>query len=75
MSEKKGPQYRLAPGPDVDLEKEDVRDKHGNRIDEEYVRRAVEDVHRHIAGRPSLTGPGRHSPQVAVRLPEALRAA
>jgi predicted HicB family RNase H-like nuclease len=69
------PRYRLAPGPDVDLEREDVRDIKGARIDEQYVREAVENVHRQIAGRPSLTAPGKHSPQIAVRLPEALHAA
>src|SRR5690606_18963427 len=67
---------RVAPGPDVDLEKEDIRDDRGNRIDADYVRRAVENVHKHArSGRPSLTAPGRQSPQVGVRLPEALRAA
>ena len=75
MSEKKK-RYRAARGPDVDLEQEDIRDRDGNRVDADYVRRAVENVHRHVrAGRPSLTAPGRQSPQVAVRLPEALRAA
>lgn len=74
---KLGPPYTIAPGPDVDLEKEDIRDLKGNRIDQDYVDRAVENVHRHLAtgGRPSLTAPGQLSPQVAVRLPEALKAA
>lgn len=68
--------YRVEPGPDVDLEQEDVRDSKGARIDDEYVRRAVEDVRRHqTAGRPSLTGPGERSPSIAVRVPEAVRAA
>lgn len=68
-------------GPDVDLEKEDVRDTAGNRVDEAYVDRVVEDVHAHLEaqgrriGRPSLTKPGTRSPSVAVRLPEALKAA
>lgn len=72
---KYGPPYVFDTGPDIDLEKEDVRDIKGNRITEEYVRKAVENVHRHVAGRPSLTAPGKHSPQVAVRLPEELREA
>lgn len=71
----KQPRYRLAPGPDVDLDREDVRDTKGNRIDQAYVERAVADVHARLAGRPSLTAAGTHSPRVAFRLPEALRAA
>lgn len=71
---KHGPPYRVPPGPDVDLQHEDVRDSKGARIDADYVERAVEDVHR-VVGRPSLTAPGRRSPQIAVRLPEAIRAA
>ncbi|GII75065.1 hypothetical protein Sru01_00470 [Sphaerisporangium rufum] len=62
---------------------EEVHDRKGNRIDAEYVARAVEDVHRAIdagqvpvptgrAGRPSLTG-GTHSPRVSFRLPDELR--
>ncbi|MEX2372914.1 MAG: ribbon-helix-helix protein, CopG family [Dehalococcoidia bacterium] len=73
---KYGPPYRFAEGPDVDLEQEDVRDINGNRITEDYVREAVENVHRHVsAGRPSLTGPGEHSPHVSFRLPAELREA
>lgn len=71
---KEGTRYRVDPGPDVDLEQEDVRDSKGARIGQDYVNRAVEDVHRAI-GRPSLTAPGKQSPPIAVRLPEALRAA
>lgn len=68
--------YRAAPGPDVDLERDDVRDVKGVRIDEQYVRRAVEDVHRYIAaGRPSLTAPGTRSPMLGFRVPASLRAA
>lgn len=37
--------YRLADGPDVDLEAEDVRDANGNRITQEYVDKAVDNVH------------------------------
>lgn len=42
--------YELAPGGDVDLERDEVYDRHGNRISEEYARRAVEDVHTKVAG-------------------------
>ncbi|GMU41617.1 MAG: hypothetical protein AMXMBFR23_24830 [Chloroflexota bacterium] len=72
---KKTPRYRLATGPDVDLAREEVRDAAGARIDEAYVRRAVEDVRAHGAGRPSLSAPGRRSPQIGVRVPETLYSA
>lgn len=69
-------QSRYKPGPDIDPDTEDVRDSKGNRVDEAYIERAVADVHAHLAaGRPSLTAPGQHSPQVSFRVPEALRAA
>ena len=66
--------YGLAPGPDADLRREDIRDRKGRRITEAYVDEAVEDVHGRLArGRPSLSGPGRRSPQVTFRLPADLR--
>lgn len=67
--------------PDVDLEREEVRDRHGNRITSDYLDRALADildedapvepseVHR---GRPSLSGGSTHSPQVTFRLPDQL---
>jgi hypothetical protein len=67
--------YVLAPGPDVDLEQEDIRDSRGRRITSEYVERAVADVHVQTGrGRPSLTGRAARSPQVTFRLPPDLRA-
>jgi len=70
-------EYRIAPGPDIDIEQEDVRDSAGHQIDQAYVDRAVRDVHASttVPGRPSLTAPGKRSPQIGVRLPEALQAA
>ena len=64
--------YRLVPGPDVDLEREDIRDTKGARIDERYAQQAVEDVHKHL-GRPSLTAPGARSPQVSFRVRAEVR--
>lgn len=49
-----------------------VRDSQGRLIDNEYVRRAVEDVHR-VLGRPSLSGVRSPSPQVVVRMTPQLR--
>jgi hypothetical protein len=66
--------YELARDPDVDLQSEDIRDRRGRRITEEYVDAAVADVHARLGrGRPSLSGAGRRSPQVTFRLPPELR--
>jgi hypothetical protein len=64
--------YEPAPDPDVDLQREDIRDHRGRRITEEYVDAAVADVHARL-GRPSLSGAGHRSPQVTFRLPLELR--
>lgn len=75
MATPKRPTYELAPGPDVDLEQEDVRDSRGRRITADYVDEAVADTHRKLGrGRPSLTGEPTRSPQVTFRLPSELRA-
>jgi hypothetical protein len=58
-------------GPDVDLDTEDVRLADGTRLTPGVAAQIVEDAHR--AGRPSLTGPGKHSPQVSARVPPELR--
>jgi hypothetical protein len=74
MATQKQPRYALAPGPDIDLDAEDVRDSAGRRITREYVDACVADVHTKTGrGRPSLTGTGRRSPQVTFRLPSELR--
>ena len=71
--------YVVEPVPDIDLAVEDIRDRKGNRVTQEYVDQAVADVHAHIerraAGRPALGAPGRESPTLGVRLPDALKAA
>lgn len=61
-------------GPDIDLEKEEIYDSHGNRITNEYVKRAVEEVHVALgAGRPSLSGSEGPSPRVQFRIPQQLQ--
>jgi len=61
-------------GPDV-KRGEKVHDSRGNLIDEAYIERAVEDVHRQLGrGRPSLTGPGTVSPEIKARVPAELKA-
>lgn len=66
---------------DVDLDREDLRDRHGNRVTREYVERALADiVDENILvvpsevrpGRPSLSGGRTHSPQVIFRIPDQL---
>lgn len=75
MSEKKRAKYELAPGPDVDLAREVVRDRRGRRITDAYVEQLVEATHEQLGrGRPSLTAEGGRSPQVTFRLPPELRA-
>ncbi|MGZ4144880.1 MAG: ribbon-helix-helix protein, CopG family [Actinomycetota bacterium] len=72
---KKGSRYELASGADLDLAREDIRDRRGRRITDDYVRRAVADVHEKSGrGRPSLTGRAMPSPQVTFRLPPTLLA-
>ncbi|MGH3685450.1 MAG: hypothetical protein ACRDRE_21870 [Pseudonocardiaceae bacterium] len=66
---------------DVDLDCEDLRDRHGNRVTREYVERALTDIvdeNTLVAssevrpGRPSLSGGRTHSPQVTFRVPDQL---
>jgi hypothetical protein len=59
-------------GPDVDLAEEDVRLADGTRLTDDIAAEIAEDTRR-AAGRPSLTGLGRHSPQVSARVPPELR--
>lgn len=75
MTTKKRQTYELAPGPDIDVEREVVRDREGRRITDDYIQRAVDATHRQLGrGRPSLSGRGTKSPQVTFRLPPELRA-
>jgi hypothetical protein len=59
-------------GPDVDPAQEDVRLADGTRLTHDIATEIVADTRR-AAGRPSLTGPGKHSPQVSARVPRELR--
>lgn len=72
------PSYKL--GPDVDLDKEVVRDGKGRRISEPRAPRAPraarfaeETLARVGRGRPSLAGGKARSPQVSFRAPADLR--
>ncbi len=59
-------------GPDVDLSREDVRLGDGTRLTNELAEAITEDVRR-AAGRPSLTGERKHSPQVSARITPELQ--
>jgi predicted HicB family RNase H-like nuclease len=69
MPNRVAPRITLDIGPDVDLEKEVVRDRSGRRVTDAYMEGLAEAVRK--PGRPSLAK-GR-SPAVAFRLPRELR--
>lgn len=61
-------------GPDIDLDVEVVLDKKGRRITEQRAGKIAADALRKAgAGRPSLTAPGRRSPEVKARVPSEMR--
>lgn len=68
-------EYEVEAG-EIDLDAEELFDANGNRIDEAYLKRAIDDLHRQVgAGRPSLTGNATPSPRVSFRLRPEDRAA
>ena len=62
-------------GPDIDFDKEVVLDKNGVR----YTNARIDEMVREIeefgpyVGRPSLTAPAVHSPEVKARVPKSLK--
>jgi hypothetical protein len=60
-------------GPDVDLDREVILDKDGRRITEARAEQIVKEVIEAVFGRPSLTAPGRHSPEIKARVPIQLK--
>jgi hypothetical protein len=60
-------------GPDVDLDQEVILDKAGRRITEARAEEMVKEVLEAVYGRPSLTSPGKHSPEVKARVPLQLK--
>ncbi len=67
-----GVEYEV--GPDIDLEKEAVYLPDGTRITEELAAAWSDEIAQR-RGRPSLTAPRTHSPQIAFRVPAELREA
>jgi cell pole-organizing protein PopZ len=58
-------------GPDVDLDREDIRLADGTRLTQEVADRIVTQARR--GGRPSLSGEAAASPQIAFRVSPAVR--
>lgn len=59
-------------GPDVDLDREDIRLADGSRLTQEVAEGMVEQVRRSV-GRPSLSGEAVASPQIAFRVAPSVR--
>lgn len=57
----------------VDLDKEVVLDTNGRRITEARARQIAREVHELAVGRPSLSSPGVHSPEIKARVPMKLK--
>lgn len=60
-------------GPDANLEKEIVLDSNGRRITEARARQIARRTHELAVGRPSLSNPGVHSPEIKARVPMKLK--
>lgn len=65
------PTYTL--GRNVNLDKEVVLDSNGRRITEARARQIAHRTHDLAVGRPSLSSPGVHSPEIKARVPLKLK--
>ena len=64
----------LVDGGDIDLDSEELYLADGTRLTEAGAQELAAEVLRRTGrGRPSLTGPGRHSPQLRLSVPEELQ--
>lgn len=59
-------------GPDVDLDRDDIRLADGTRLTRARAEQIVRQA-RHAGGRPSLSGKPSRSPQIAFRVPAEIR--
>lgn len=69
---------KIAPGPigpDVDLQKDEVRLPDGRRLTDELADEIAERTLDRRRGRPSVSGGSRRTPSLTVRVPEPTRAA
>lgn len=70
------PKYTLAPGPDVDLDVEDVREPDGTRLTNRRAEQiATEELTKTRRGRPALSSEdeGQGSPRLSFRVPAQVR--
>jgi predicted HicB family RNase H-like nuclease len=74
MTKRKPPQITTDTpiGPDVDLDNEDVRLTDGTRLTAQVAQEIVDEARRKV-GRPSLSGEGERSPQIAFRVAPSVR--
>ena len=59
----------------VNLDLEVILDKNGKRVTNAYVEKILKQDVGVIIGRPSLTGPKIHSPEIKARVPKKLKVA
>jgi hypothetical protein len=62
-------------GPDIDLDKEEVRTADGRRLTEELARQIAEEAIARHRGRPSVTGRRERTPNLTVRVAPQTREA
>jgi len=68
------PKTKYVLGPDIDLDVEVVLDKRGRRITEARAQQIARQILREVAaGRPSLTGTGKVSPEIKARVPQGMK--
>ena len=60
-------------GKDVDLNKNVILDKKGNRLTNARAEKISQEIIKQATGRPSLTGPKKVSPEVKARVPQKLK--
>jgi len=69
----KKPKTTYTLGRYIDLDKEVALDSNGKRITEAKARKIAREVHELAVGRPSLSSPGVHSPEIKARVPMKLK--
>jgi hypothetical protein len=62
-------------GPDVDLETEEIYVADGRRLTQQLAQEIAERALARHRGRPSVTGGGRRTPSLTVRVPQPTREA
>lgn len=66
---------RYEEGPVIDFDKEVVLDRNGERYTNARIEAMVKEIEEHgpYVGRPSLTAPTVHSPEIKARVPAPLK--